>query len=90
MSDLPFRNRQTHKMEQGVIEAEYIITNLTVENQIVFDPMFGSGTSCIAALANKRRFIGCEKDKSAFELAKKGYHNGQNQLINARTTLCEI
>lgn len=60
-----------YRYEQSVEEAEYIIKHLTVENQIVFDPMMGSGTSGIAALANKRKFIGCEKDRPVFELAKR-------------------
>jgi DNA modification methylase/ParB-like chromosome segregation protein Spo0J len=72
----------THKMEQGIIEAEYIIKHLTVENQIVFDPMMGSATSCIAALANKRKFIGCENDKSVFELAKRRISQYLNDNAN--------
>ena len=30
------------------------------ENDIVLDPMCGSGTSCVAALDNNRRFIGID------------------------------
>lgn len=75
-----------HKMEQGVIEAEYVIKNLTVENQIVFDPMLGSGTSCIAALGNNRKFIGCEKNKEVFELAKKRISQYLNTTSNPQIT----
>ena len=30
-----------HEWEQSTVEAEYIIKNLTLENQIVLDPMMG-------------------------------------------------
>jgi DNA modification methylase len=64
-------DKAIYKYEQSVEEASYIIKHLTVENQIVFDPMCGSCTTGIAALANGRKFIACEKDKEVFELAKK-------------------
>ena len=47
---------------QSTVEAEYLISKLTVENQIVFDPMMGTGTTGISALKLKRRFLGMEKD----------------------------
>jgi DNA modification methylase len=53
------------------VEAEYIIKHLTVENQIILDPFLGSGTSGIVVLKLGRKFIGIEKDKQIFEIAKK-------------------
>jgi hypothetical protein len=43
---------------QSTVDAEYLISKLTVENQIVFDPMMGTGTTEIAALKLKRQFLG--------------------------------
>ena len=37
-----------HEWQQSTVEAEYIIKNLTLENQIVLDPMMGTGTTGIA------------------------------------------
>jgi len=48
--------------EQSSVEAEYIIKNLTIENQTVLDPMMRLGTVGIAAFNMKRKFIGIEKD----------------------------
>ena len=52
------------------IEAQYVIKNLTLENQIVLDPMIGSVTTGIAALKLNRKFIGIEKDFETFKIAR--------------------
>ena len=37
----------------------------------IFDPFLGSGTTGKMAVLNGRNFIGIEKDKNYFEIAKK-------------------
>jgi DNA modification methylase len=59
-----------HEWQQSTVESEYIIKNLTLENQTVLDPMMGSGTTGIAALNLKRKFIGIEQNQETFEIAK--------------------
>jgi 16S rRNA G966 N2-methylase RsmD len=59
-----------HDWQQSTIEAEYIIKNLTLENQTVLDPMMGSGTTGIASLNLGRKFIGIEINPETFEIAK--------------------
>jgi DNA modification methylase len=56
---------------QSTVEAEYLISKLTVDNQIVFDPVMGTGTTGIASLKPKSQFLGIEKDVETFEDAKK-------------------
>jgi 16S rRNA G966 N2-methylase RsmD len=63
-------NKALHEWEQSVIEAEYVIKQLTVENQVVLDLFMGSGTTGIAALKLKRKFIGLEIDEERFNIAK--------------------
>jgi 16S rRNA G966 N2-methylase RsmD len=63
-------DKLTHEWEQSTIEAEHVISRLTVENQIVLDPMMGSGTTGIASKKIKRKFIGIEIDPQRFEIAK--------------------
>lgn len=47
---------------QSTIEAGYVISKLTMPNDVVVDPLMGSGTTGIAALNLKRKFVGIEKD----------------------------
>lgn len=56
--------------EQSPTEAEHVISRLTLENQIVFDPMMGYGTTGVAAASLNRRFIGIEINSERFDLAK--------------------
>lgn len=45
------------------------------ENDIIFDPFLGSGTTAIACLNTNRNYIGCEIDKEYFEIAEKRIEN---------------
>jgi DNA modification methylase len=56
--------------EQSQVAATHVISRLTFENQVVIDPMMGSGTTGIAELKLKRKFIGIEMDPQRFEIAK--------------------
>ena len=74
-----------HKWEQSPVEAEYIIKNLTIEKQTVLDPLMGSGTTGIAALSLKRRFMGIEIDNETFSIAKQKLTNidGSNFMLSS-------
>lgn len=48
----------------------HFIEILSHENDTVFDPFMGSGTSAVVAQKLNREFIGCEIDKSYFEIAQ--------------------
>jgi len=51
---------------QSTVEAEYYISKLSLPNDVVLDPTMGSGTTGIAALYQKRQFIGIEKVPDVF------------------------
>ena len=59
-----------HEWQQSTVEPQYVIKNLTIENQTVLDPMMGTGTTGLAALNLRRKFIGIEKNVETFEIAK--------------------
>lgn len=56
---------------------ESIIRNSTKQNQIVFDPFMGSGTTGVAALNNNRKFIGIEINKDYYKVAKSRIEKGE-------------
>jgi hypothetical protein len=58
-----------HEWEQGLREAEYLIENLSYENDVVVDPFVGSGTTPIACKRLNRRFLGCDEDRDAVNTA---------------------
>ena len=62
--------KQFHPWEQSLVEAEYCISKLTVENDIILDPMGGSGTTLLAALNLKRQAIGIDIDPQAIEISE--------------------
>ena len=51
------------------------IVSWSNENDIVLDPLMGSGTTAIACIREKRHYIG-------FELNKEYYENAQNRISN--------
>ena len=76
----------SYEWAQSQEEPEHIIRYLTVENQIVLDPMMGSGTTGIAALKLNRKFIGIEINSERFETAeaniKKSISSNNNSISN--------
>ena len=62
--------KTTNVYEQSPVEAEHVISRLTVEGQNVFDPMMGSGTTGVVAIGLHRRFIGIEIDSERYIVAK--------------------
>ncbi len=58
-----------HEWEQGLREAQYLIENLTYENDLVVDPFLGSGTTAVAAKRSNRRFAGCDESIDAVNVS---------------------
>lgn len=61
----------THPTEKPVALMQHYITNSSKQNEVVLDPFMGTGTTGIAALRSGRRFIGIEKDRKWFDVARK-------------------
>ena len=74
-SDSP--SKWSFKWEQSVVEAEHVISRLTIENQTVCDPMMGSGTTGVVALILGRKFVRIEIDSDKLKIAnvRLGYVN---------------
>ena len=59
-----------HEWEQSEVESDYYISYLTDVGDVVLDMMMGSGTTGLSACKMHRKFIGIEKDKRTFGIAK--------------------
>lgn len=59
-----------HACQKPIEACEYFIKTYTNKGDLVLDNCMGSGTTGVAALNLRRRFIGIEKDEKYFEIAK--------------------
>jgi site-specific DNA-methyltransferase (adenine-specific) len=59
-----------HPTQKPVPLLEYLIKTYTLEGETVLDFTMGSGSTGIACKNLNRKFIGIEKDKTYFEIAK--------------------
>lgn len=66
----PHPSQAMHRTEKPIELLEYLIKTYTNENDLVLDNCMGAGSTGIAALNTKRRFIGIEKSKDYYEIAK--------------------
>ena len=81
--DVVFFNKtgnKYHPTEKPVDLLNMYIENSSKENDIVFDPFMGSGSTGIAALNLNRKFIGVELDENYFNIAKKRIENKINDM----------
>lgn len=59
---------------------KYFIQNFSHENDVIFDPMMGVGTTGVAAMQLNRNFIGIEIEPTYFNKAKQRIDNENNQF----------
>lgn len=71
----PNGSRKIHPTQKNVDLFEELIIDNTSENEIVFDPFMGSGTTGIACLNTNRKFVGIELDETYFNIAKERIEN---------------
>jgi site-specific DNA-methyltransferase (adenine-specific) len=60
-----------HPTQKPLALLERVIASTTTEDALVLDPFSGSGTTGVAALSLKRRFVGVEQDESYLELSRR-------------------
>ena len=70
-----------HPTQKPLSLMELLIELVTKEKQLVLDPFCGSGTTLLAAKLLNRCFIGIEKEKSFYEIARKRVENAENQNL---------
>ena len=63
-------DKSLNKFTQSTVEAEYIISKLTIEDMQILDPFLGGGTTAIAAAKLNRRFTGIDVSAEAIEYVR--------------------
>ena len=66
-------NKLLHSCEKPISLLKDLIYELSEEEDVIFDPFMGSGSTCLACKELNRRFIGCELDDKYFEIAKSRF-----------------
>ena len=67
--------KRKHPNQKPVELLEYLIKTYTNENDVVLDNAMGSGSTGVACKKLNRNFIGIEKDKAYFNIAKERIKN---------------
>lgn len=60
--------------------ARLLIHRYTFENEVIFDPFMGLGTTALACDSLKRHFIGTEKEQRFFDIANERLRVQQQQI----------
>ena len=78
---LNFNNegKTVHPTQKPIELLEYLIKTYSLEGQTVLDFTMGSGSTGVACKRTNRNFIGIEKEKEYFEIAKQRILTEDNQ-----------
>lgn len=82
-ADVLYFNSDTnnlHPTAKPVDLLRYLVLTYSNQNDIILDNTMGSGTTCVAAIKEKRRYIGIEKDEKYFRIANKRIEQEKMQL----------
>ncbi len=65
------KDRGLHPTQKPLNLMKILIDLTTTENQVVLDPFCGSGTTLVASIDLKRKYIGIERDENYCAIAQK-------------------
>jgi site-specific DNA-methyltransferase (adenine-specific)/modification methylase len=78
-----------HPTQKPIKILKHFIRIASDQNDVVFDPFMGVGSSGVAALQMGRKFIGFEIDKKYFSAAEKRIKNVPEPLFDAKDMIAE-
>lgn len=73
-------SKRVHPTQKPVHIMEWLIKTYSNENEIILDNCIGSGTTAIAALNTKRKFIGFETESKYIDIANNRLEVTYNEL----------
>jgi site-specific DNA-methyltransferase (adenine-specific) len=65
------KEKTKHTTQKPINVIKELVLRHTNQNQLVFDPFMGSGTTGVACVNTGRKFIGIELDQGYFDIAKQ-------------------
>jgi site-specific DNA-methyltransferase (adenine-specific) len=74
------RVNDQHEAQFPLALADRVIRLYSEKDDLVLDPFMGSGTTAIAAIKNKRNYLGIDKEKKYVELANRNIKKYNSQL----------
>lgn len=74
-------DKETHPHEKGLELIQKMVAYTTKEEDVVFDPFLGSGTTAVACKLLKRNYIGCEISEEYTKLAEDRIKSISNPLF---------
>lgn len=77
------RSHTEHPCEKPLRMMEWLVVRGSLEKETVLDPFMGSGTTGIACIRTGRKFIGIEKERKYFEIARDRIDRELNQGVLA-------
>ncbi len=69
-------DKDFHEWGQSVAGFERLVRSFSLPGDVVCDPFLGGGTTAVAALAQTRRFAGCDIDEAAVATAARRLEQG--------------
>ena len=78
------QKNKVHPTQKPVALLEYLIQTYTNEGEMVLDNCMGSGSTGVACVNTKRRFIGMELDEKYFNIAKERIEKASFEEFKAR------
>jgi site-specific DNA-methyltransferase (adenine-specific) len=77
--DMKNKEERFHPTQKPVALFKWIIANYSEENNLIFDPFMGSGTTGVACGMLGRKFIGCEISENYYKIAEARIKASYNQ-----------
>lgn len=71
-----------HPTLKPVALMHHLVKLISFENQTVLDPFMGSGSTGVACLALRRRFVGFELEKTYFDISQRRLENAERLAQN--------
>jgi DNA modification methylase len=76
----PKKGTFNHPCPKPIEWALHLIEKATKENDIIYDPFMGSGTTMVAAASLNRRFIGSEISEKYYEISRSRIDKELSQI----------